>query len=300
MTVPAPSTPNIKGIVAMCAAMALFTVNDVLVKLVATQLAPHQILLVRGAFASLFALSLVFAAQEQRQLSMLAQPLVLARCCVEGLVAFTFISALAVLPIADITAILLLSPLIITIIAALFFKEDVRWRRWMAVIAGFIGMLFVVKPGSDGVQTASLLAFVSTLLVAARDLMTRRLPATVPSRVVAAGTTITTTILGGMLALFQPWVALDGHTLLLLIGAATVVTLGNFAIIVAFRDVDVSVVSPYRYTLIVWAVLAGAVVFGDVPTGVSWIGIALIIGSGLYTLYRETTVRSGLKDHPSV
>jgi drug/metabolite transporter (DMT)-like permease len=292
MNIPTPGNPNIKGIVAMCAAMALFTINDTLVKLVASQMAPHQILLVRGAFASLFALSLVFAAKEERHLVMLSQPLVLARCCIEGLVALTFISALAVLPIADITAILLLSPLIITIIAAVFFKEDVRWRRWLAVIAGFIGMLFVVKPGADGVQTASLLAFVSTLLVAARDLLTRQLPANVPSRVVAAGTTITTTILGGMLALFQPWMAFDGRTLLLLIGAAAVVTLGNFAIIVAFRDVDVSVVSPYRYTLIVWAVLAGAVVFGDVPTGMSWIGIALIIGSGLYTLYREAAVRS--------
>jgi drug/metabolite transporter (DMT)-like permease len=128
--------------------------------------------------------------------------------------------------------------------------------------------------------------------VAARDLMTRRLPVNIPSRVVAAGTTITTTILGGMLALFQPWAAMDGRTVLLLIGAAAVVTLGNLAIIVAFRDVDVSVVSPYRYTLIVWAVLAGALVFGDFPTGISWLGIALIIGSGLYTLYREAVVRS--------
>jgi drug/metabolite transporter (DMT)-like permease len=284
--------PNIKGIVAMCAAMALFTVSDTLVKLVASQLAPHQILLVRGCFASFFALTLVVSAKEQRQLVMLAQPFVLARCCIEGFVAFTFISALAVLPIADITAILLLSPLILTIIAAVFFKEDVRWRRWMAVIAGFIGMLLFVKPGADGVQTASLLAFLSTLGVAARDLMTRRLPVNIPSRVVAAGTTITTTILGGMLALFQPWAAMDGRTVLLLIGAAAVVTLGNLAIIVAFRDVDVSVVSPYRYTLIVWAVLAGALVFGDFPTGISWLGIALIIGSGLYTLYREAVVRS--------
>ena len=120
---------NIKGIVAMCAAVALFTVNDTLVKLVAGQMAPHQILLVRGCFASFFALVLVFAAKEQRCLVMLAQPFVLARCCIEGFIAFTFISALTVLPLADITAILLVSPLIITVIAAVFFKEKVRWRR---------------------------------------------------------------------------------------------------------------------------------------------------------------------------
>ena len=281
---------NIKGIVAMCAAVALFTVNDTLVKLVAGQMAPHQILLVRGCFASFFALVLVFAAKEQRCLVMLAQPFVLARCCIEGFIAFTFISALTVLPLADITAILLVSPLIITVIAAVFFKENVRWRRWAAVILGFIGMLLVVKPGAYGMQSASLLALASALGVAARDLMTRHLPMTIPSRVVAAGTTMATTVLGFILALFQPWIAFEGRTLLMLVGAAVVVSLGNLAIIVAFRDVDVSVVSPYRYTVIVWAVVAGAIVFGDIPSGVSWLGIALIIGSGLYTLYREAVV----------
>lgn len=281
---------NIKGIVAMCAAVALFTVNDTLVKLVAGQMAPHQILLVRGCFASFFALVLVFAAKEQRCLVMLAQPFVLARCCIEGFIAFTFISALTVLPLADITAILLVSPLIITVIAAVFFKEKVRWRRWAAVILGFIGMLLVVKPGAYGMQSASLLALASALGVAARDLMTRHLPMTIPSRVVAAGTTMATTVLGFILALFQPWIAFEGRTLLMLVGAAVVVSLGNLAIIVAFRDVDVSVVSPYRYTVIVWAVVAGAIVFGDIPSGVSWLGIALIIGSGLYTLYREAVV----------
>ena len=291
MTVLNPANANFKGIVAMCAAMALFTVNDTLVKLVAGQLAPHQILLVRGCFASFFALVLVFVAKEQRCLVMLAQPFVLARCCIEGFIAFTFISALAVLPLADITAILLISPLVITVIAAVFFKEYVRWRRWAAVIVGFVGMLLVVKPGVSGVQSASFLALASTLGVAARDLMTRRLPMTIPSRVVAAGTTMATTVLGCVLALFQPWVGFDWRTLLMLVGAAVVVSLGNLAIIIAFRDVDVSVVSPYRYTVIIWAVIAGAIVFGDIPSGVSWLGIALIIGSGLYTLYRETVVR---------
>ena len=151
-------------------------------------------------------------------------------------------------------------------------------------------MLLVVKPGAYGMQSASLLALASALGVAARDLMTRHLPMTIPSRVVAAGTTMATTVLGFILALFQPWIAFEGRTLLMLVGAAVVVSLGNLAIIVAFRDVDVSVVSPYRYTVIVWAVVAGAIVFGDIPSGVSWLGIALIIGSGLYTLYREAVV----------
>jgi len=285
-------TRNLKGILAMCAAMALFVANDTLVKLATVHVAAHQILFLRGIFASAFVLIAVFWTGMWRHWKEMANRLLLLRCLLEVFVAYTFILALGVLAIADLTAILLLSPLIITAISALALKETVRWRRWLAVILGFAGMLLVVKPGGSGFQAAALLGVVSTIGVAFRDLVTRHLADTLPTLLVATAGILSLTAFGGLLSLGLPWQPLDSHVILLLAGAALTVLLGNVAIIMAFRDVDVSAVSPFRYTVIVWAVLAGIVIFGDIPEPAAWLGILLIVGSGLYTLYRETVLAS--------
>jgi drug/metabolite transporter (DMT)-like permease len=285
-------TRNLKGILAMCAAMALFVANDTLVKLATVHVAAHQILFLRGIFASAFVLIAVFWTGMWRHWKEMANRLLLLRCLLEVFVAYTFILALGVLAIADLTAILLLSPLIITAISALALKETVRWRRWLAVILGFAGMLLVVKPGGSGFQAAALLGVVSTIGVAFRDLVTRHLADTLPTLLVATAGILSLTAFGGLLSLGLPWQPLDSHVILLLAGAALTVLLGNVAIIMAFRDVDVSAVSPFRYTVIVWAVLAGIVIFGDIPEPTAWLGILLIVGSGLYTLYRETVLAS--------
>jgi drug/metabolite transporter (DMT)-like permease len=279
---------NIIGIIAMCAAMALFVANDTLIKLAAKELPTHQILFLRGLFASALISAAVVQQGLHRNLAGLANPLVLARCLIEVFVAYTFIGALSVLALADINAILLLSPLMITVIAALVLKETVRWRRWSAVLVGFAGMLLVVKPGGSTFQAAALLALLSTTGVAVRDVMTRKIPADIPTLIVAASGIVIMTITGGLLSLASPWAPVSSQTLLYLAGAAIMVLLGNVAIIMAFRDVDISAVSPFRYTLIVWAVIAGILVFGDMPTPTAWLGIGLIVSSGLYTLYRES------------
>ncbi len=285
---------NITGIIAMCAAMALFVINDALVKLAAQELPAHQILFLRGLFASALICVAVVQQGLHRNLAGLGHPLVLARCLVEVFVAYTFISALAVLAMADITAILLLSPLMITVIAAVILKETVRWRRWGAVLVGFLGMLLVLKPGESTFEAAAILALLSTTGVAVRDVITRRIPAEIPTLIVAATGIVIMTVSGGLLSLASPWAPVSNQTLVYLTAAAIMVLMGNVAIIMAFRDVDISAVSPFRYTVIIWAVIAGILVFGDMPTPMAWIGIGLIVSSGLYTLYRESITA---KDH---
>lgn len=281
-------TSNLKGIAAMCAAMALFVANDTLVKLAAAELPTHQIIALRGAMASALILGAVVWRGEHRAWRMLGHPLVAVRSLIEAFVAYTYIAALATLSVADVTAILLLSPLLITAFSALALKEDVRWRRWAAVGVGFLGMLLVVRPGGGVFGPAALLALLSTIAVAARDLVTRRLPAGAPTLLVTASTILLLTALSFAAALALPWAPPRPPVLACLAAAAVLVLLGNAAIIVAFRDVDVSAVSPFRYTVIVWAVIASAVVFGETPQGWSWLGIALIVGGGLYAMWRET------------
>lgn len=291
---PSPSPrATLHAIMAMCAAMALFVVNDTLVKLVTATLQPGLIMTIRGAFATAFVLLFLVLRGELGALRQVRHPLVLVRAVLEGLTAACFITALTRMAIADITAILLTSPLLITAASALLLGETVRWRRWAAVIVGFAGMLLVAQPGGSGMADglAVTLAIASAVLVAVRDLLTRRIPPAIPSLSIALTTTVGATLTGLILSLGQSLPPVGLSALAALFLAALAVALGNIAIILAFRDSEVSVVSPYRYTVIVWAVLAGVMVFGEWPGAPALLGIALIVGSGLYTLYREQQLR---------
>jgi drug/metabolite transporter (DMT)-like permease len=285
---------NRNGVAAMVTAMAVFVVQDTFVKLAATAWPTAQVLVVRGAFACVLALLLVRALGHLRDLRLLASPPVLFRSAVEALLAVLFISALAALPIAEITAILLVSPLLITAGSALVLKESVGWRRWLAVATGLAGMLLVVRPGGAEFGLASAFAVASAFLVAVRDLFTRVIGAEVPSPILAQGSAIGTVVAGALLSLATPWAAFDQAALGYLALAAVFVVAGNYTIILAFRLAETSLVSPFRYTVIVWAALAGYLVFGETPDGWALSGIALIIGSGLYTLHRER-VRAAAK-----
>jgi drug/metabolite transporter (DMT)-like permease len=288
---PGPARSNLRGIIAMCAGMFLFVINDALVKFASQTWPVHQIIAIRGFLASCLIATILSYRRELSGLPAMRNPVALGRCFIEGLVAFAFISALASLPIADAMAIILLSPLLITVAGAIWFGETVRWRRWMAVIAGCAGMLLVIRPGGASFSLAGGLALLATFGIAARDLLTKRVPAHIPSQVIALGTTIASMLTGFAISLFLPWQAWSLPAFLACIGAAFTVAAGNYAVIIAFRDSEVSVVSLYRYTSILWAVIAGYLVFGDVPTVLSLLGIALIVASGLYTLHREREIR---------
>lgn len=284
---------NLRGILAMCAAMALFVANDTLVKVASRDFPPSQILVVRGVFACLCAVMLVTSFRELGRVRMLTNARTLLRSLLEALTAITFISAIAVVPLADLTALTLISPLLMTAASALFLGEDVRWRRWLAVGLGFLGMLLIVQPGLSGLSAGMVLGVACAVLIAARDLMTRLVPPHIPSVVIMFGTTIATTLAGAALTPFVPWRPFTTEATMALLFASVFLALGNFAIVLAFRNVDVSVVTPYRYTVMLWAVLSGLLIFGEWPTALGVLGIALIVGSGLYTFFREQVRRRG-------
>jgi drug/metabolite transporter (DMT)-like permease len=273
--------------------MALFVANDTLVKFASRDFPPSQILVVRGVFACLCALVLVLMMGELRRVRMLSNPRTLLRSLLEALTAITFISAIAVVPLADLTALTLISPLLMTAASALLLGEDVRWRRWLAVGLGFVGMLLIVQPGTSGLSTGMLLGIACAILIACRDLVTRLVPPHIPSVVVMFGTTIATTLSGVFITPLVPWRAFTTEATLALALASIFLALGNLAIVLAFRNVEVSVVTPYRYTVMLWAVLSGLLIFGEWPTPLGTFGIVLIVGSGLYTFFREQVRRRG-------
>lgn len=295
----ASAAENRRGIIAVLAAMALFCANDTLVKLATESMPVSEVVTIRSAFASMIALGFVAGAGALGQLRRAISPLVAGRALLEGLVAVGFITALAQLPIATITVIGQSTPLVMTALAAVLGFEAVGWRRWSATLVGFAGVLIVLRPTAANVDAYGLLAFASAVVSAARDLMTRWIGGDVPSVIVTFAATIAVTAVGAIVGLIgaaagESWIAPGAREITYLVAAAVLVTLGNYANVVAFRGADVSLVSPFRYTVILWAILFGLVVFGEPPDALAMAGAALIVASGIYTIHRERVRRAAM------
>jgi drug/metabolite transporter (DMT)-like permease len=289
MTPHAPS--NARAILVMCTTMALFIMNDTFVKLAAATLPVGQVMALRGAFVVAIVLAIVVALGQAKDLARMRQPRVLIRSALEAFVAYAFISALAKLGIAELTAIFLTAPLMMTAASAVILKEQVGWRRWLAVVAGFCGMLFVVKPSAEGLNAFALLGLLSAVGSVTRDLVTRGIDKATPTTIVSLATGTAVALAGFGIGAAESWAMPSAAAWGYLFGAAVFVAAGNYGIILAFRIGEVSAISPFRYTIMVWALLSGYLIWGDIPDRWSLLGIAIIVGSGLYIVHRERVRR---------
>jgi drug/metabolite transporter (DMT)-like permease len=278
---------NRRGIVAMLAAMALFIANDTLVKLASVSYPPGQLMAIRGVFACAFALALVLATAEARRLPTMLKPVVLLRAAFEASVAFLFITSLGQLPLANLTAIMQATPIILTVCTVVLGIERVGWRRWSAILVGFAGVIVIVRPSVDGFNIYAGLGLASAALVVCRDLATRWIDDEVPTVVVTLSTTTLVAVAGLLLGANESWGPLAWREVALLAGAALLVTAGNIAMVTAFRSGEISVISPFRYSIILFSIGLGYAAFGEVPDAISCLGILLIVGSGIYTIHRQ-------------
>lgn len=278
----------------MVIAMASFTINDAITKQMLETMELGQILLIRGVFASILILGLAWSSGALAQIRYLRHPMVALRTLCEAGATITFIVALAHMPLANISAVLQMLPLAVTMGAALFFGENVGWRRWLAICVGVSGVMVIVRPGFDGFSIFSLLALVTVMFSTARDLITRLIPQNIPSMQISAVTAIAMTIVGGIIVATGSWMPVSTGNLGLLACAALLLIIGYQCIIIATRHGDISMVAPFRYTALVWALVLGYVVFGDIPDMAMFIGAGAIVLSGLYAFYRERKLGHGM------
>jgi drug/metabolite transporter (DMT)-like permease len=284
-------SPNMRAALFMIVAMAGFTANDAITKDVAASMNMGQVMLIRGAFATLFIALLAWHQGALSNMRLALQPLVLLRIVCESLATISFLVALANLPIANVSAVLQALPLGVTMGAALVYGETVGWRRWLSIVAGFAGVAVIVRPGLEGFSTYSLAALVCVGFCTVRDLATKRIPERIPTLLVSTVTAAAVSASGAFLV--QPmggWTPPGAIDLLMLVFAAGLLLIGYQFIIGAMRSGDVSFVAPFRYTSLLFSILLGFAVFGDVPDMPMIIGSAIVVGSGLYMLYRERLV----------
>ena len=272
----------------MLAAMAGFVVNDTFVKLSSETIAPAQIMAVRGIFAALVLSLIAWRMHALRPLRTVLTPRLVLRTVADVMATLTYITALAQTPIANASAIFQALPLTVTIGAALFLGEPVGWRRWGAIGIGFVGVMIIVRPGTDGFTSTSVAVLASVVFSAVRDLSTRRMDRAIPSLLIALVTAVSVSLVGWALLPFSGgWQPIGGATWLYLLCAAAAIAVGYIAIVQSMRIGDMGFVAPFRYAILVYAIVMGYLVFGDLPSPLTLLGAAIVVSSGIYMLYRE-------------
>jgi len=271
----------------MAIAMTLFIINDALIKLAAETLPAGQAILLRGGFATALAFAAVLAMGHARALPRLTDPHVLIRASLDVLCTFGYLIALFNMPISIATAINMATPLAICVLAVLLLREHVGWRRWSAVAAGFAGVLLIIRPTPDGLDGWALLAFAATVMNGARDVYTRRIDGSVPSIVITLSTALFVTLFACVVVAIEGWQPVAWRELGLLAAASLFLASGYHLVIVAMRAGEVSLIGAFRYTGMLGALVIGYTVWNEVPDLLSWLGIALLVGAGLYILHRE-------------
>lgn len=279
---------NMRGILLLTLSMAAFAAEDALIKLASGDLPAGQILLMIGLVGTP-----VFAiwgrAQGHRLFSrqVLDGTLWLRNLC-EVVGTLGFVTALTMIPLSTASAILQASPIVVTAGAAVFLGETVGWRRWTAVAVGFCGVLVILRPTGAGFDANALWALLGVLGLAARDLVTRRMRASLPTMVVATWAFFTVALLGaGMLLVSGGGVVPQSPSLWYVLAAVSIGVGAYWALIEATRAGDVAAIQPFRYTRLIFAMIIGMVVFAERPDALTLLGAAMIIGSGLYTFARE-------------
>jgi drug/metabolite transporter (DMT)-like permease len=278
---------NRRGIIAVLAATATFSLSDSIIKAVALKYPVGEALFARGIMTTVMVGTVLLTWGHGPALRHGLRGLVCARATLEAFAAILFTSAVIHMPLASLSTILMASPLILTVLSVIFFKEMVGWRRWSAVAVGFAGTLFVVKPTPESFNIWAFLGLICACTSASRDIITRKLDAGIPAIVISFMSAVSVTIAGWLLGFSETWSHLPFDQLALLAISAVFLAAGNFFIVLAFRGVDVSLVAPFRYSTLLWTGLAGYVAFGEIPDRWAFLGAALIVGSGVYALHRE-------------
>ena len=281
-------SPNLRGALFMAVSMAGFTINDTFVKLASAELNAGQIMFVRGLMASFMLWVLCWRTGALRPPRMLLNKAVFGRSAFEMLATVTFLTGLAHMPIGNASAILQALPLAVTMGAALFLGEPVGWRRWAAILAGFIGVIIIVRPGAEGFNAWALLILACVVFAAARDLVTKSAPSEIPSSFMSMSTAMLITLAGLILIVpFGGWVPLSLKSFTWLAAASFFILFGYQCIILSVRTGEVGFIAPFRYTSLLWAIGLGFLVFGDVPDTWMIVGSLIVVASGVYTFHRE-------------
>ena len=280
---------NFKGILLMLIAMAGFTMEDLFMKKLSVNLSTGQILITFGIGSSLaFAIMAKIKGYNLTSKVFWTKGMVI-RQFAEGIAAVAFITALTLIPLSTVAAVFQATPLVLTMGAAFFLGETVGWRRWLAIIIGLIGVLIIIRPGMDSFDPNVSFVLIAVLFVTIRDLITRKLPSNVPSTIVSFQAFLSLIFAGGLLTTLdaQKFVSLVDYQVYYIIGGVIFGVIGYYCIVAATRIGEAGVVTPFRYSRLLFAIIIGYFVFNERPDILTLFGASIVIMTGIYTVWRE-------------
>jgi len=268
--------------------MAGFAFNDALIKLVSLQIGLFQSIFLRGLFASAL-IGCVWWRSQARIGQLAPSDIRMMSWRLLGELGGTicFLTAIFHMPLANATAILQAMPLAVTLAAGIFLREKISTHRMLVIAIGFAGVLIIVRPGTSAFDHHAIWAVAACAFLVLRDLSTRQLSPAVPAQFITFTTAVTITLMGGAVSLWFPWVATSIWQLSVFIIAAVFVLTGYFFGVLAMRFGDVSAVSPFRYSILIWASLMGALFFDEWPDRFTVIGSIIVVLTGVYTIRQE-------------
>ena len=292
---PSSNPPNDRahliGIALMVSAMLIIPFLDAIAKDLSTRYSVTQITWARYFFHFALLLPIVLLKFGPRALLPKSPGLQLVRSTFLMCATFFYFSAISLIPLADALALVFISPFVVTVLSALILKEAVGPRRWGAVIVGLLGALVIVRPGFVDGNLGTLFAMGAAITYACYLISTRKLAHTAPPMV-----TLTFSALVGavVFSALVPtvWIPPTGTDFFWMILLGVVAALGHYLIIKAFDYAEASLLAPYGYTEIIMTCLLGYLVFGDLPDGFTWLGMGIIVASGIYISVRERRVHN--------
>jgi drug/metabolite transporter (DMT)-like permease len=282
---------NYRGIVYMVSASTLFIFNDTFVKLASADIPVPQIIVLRSLIALPLVVLFCWRQGVLGNLLAMRDRFLWLRTLGELGGTAAYLTALARLEIANITAIAQTTPLAVTAAAALLMGEKVGIRRWSAIFIGFLAVLLVIRPGMEGFNAWSLLVLLTVGFVVLRDLSSRAMAETVQPLAVTIVSLAALIPLGLAMSPFEPWRPLTAPALLYCAGSALTLCVAYVLIVRAMRHGEISVVAPFRYIFLIWAIIIQIVVFAVWPDFLTLLGSAILVATGIYTVYRERKVK---------
>lgn len=276
----------------MIAAMAVFAIEDAFIKAASTMLPVGEVLVLFGLGGALaFAFVALINKQPLYNPGVVSRPMLI-RVVFEVSGRLFYVLALSLIPLSSVTVILQATPLVVVAGAAVVFGEKVGWRRWTAIFLGLIGVVVIIQPGTDGFSMLSLLAVLGMLGFAGRDLASRAAPAAMSTAILGLYGFISIIVAGGLYSAWQgvAFVMPDARISLYVLGAVLAGVTAYSCLMKAMRTGEVSAVTPFRYSRLLFGIALGIVLFGERLSLAMVVGSGLIVVSGLFILWRGRQV----------
>ena len=282
----------------MMICMSAFVLNDAFVRLAGDSLPLAQILFIRGLITTAVLLSFaIYGGVFNLTISKKDKWRIFFRSIAEGFTAYFFLTAVMNMPFANVTAILQILPMTVTLAAAFVFKEKVGVFRSLLIIFGFLGVVLIINPSADGFNLYAIYALIAVVLITTRDLITRKLSSEVPAILPTVSASIGVLLFSVILLINTPLQPLNSQNSLFISLAAFFIIFGYYTAVLVMRIGEISFISPFRYTAILFALILGLVFFDEKPDIISFVGIFIVMLAGIVLMMRNSSVQKNITEN---